>query len=611
MEWSICLVAAAIVFFTSVVCAIVRGQSTYKSHRILDPSKILFVGVIASSVVLFLPIYANAFRTTECGWLETVLIAIHNMIRLFLVDGEFSFITSNLADVPTLVVKGYTALFSILFVMAPVLTFGFVLSFFKNISAYKNYITHYKSHVFIFSELNDKSLALATSLNEKRGDNRFFVFTDVFEKEEEKSYELVEKAKELGAVCFKKDILTINFAFHSKKSDIRFFTIGEDQSENIGQALKLIERFRDRENTHLYVFSTQVEAEILLANAFDTSQSKENGEQPVKAPPKIKVRRVNEVQKLIAHNLYDNGYSNIFSSALPDENGLRRIHAVVIGMGRHGTEMTKALAWFCQMDGYHVEINAFDMDAKADERFEVLCPELMDPKFNGRFDLPGEARYKITVHPNVDVDTKTFHNILAALPETTYVFVALGNDEKNIATAVKLRSLFARMGHNPAIQTVVYNTDKKEALSDVIHFDKKAYNIDFIGDMKSLYSEAVILESALETVAKERHMQWGPEEAFWQYDYNYRSSIASVIHRKMKEKCGIPGITKKSAKRTEEELWNIRILEHRRWNAYMRSEGYVYSGSIEKASRNDLAKMHNCLVPFDDLPLNEQEKDDD
>jgi len=61
-----------------------------------------------------------------------------------------------------------------------------------------------------------------------------------------------------------------------------------------------------------------------------------------------------------------------------------------------------------------------------------------------------------------------------------------------------------------------------------------------------------------------------------------------------------------STDRTEEELWNLRRLEHRRWNAYMRSEGYTYA-----PVRNDLAKVHHCLVPFDDLPLKEQVKDDD
>ena len=40
-------------------------------------------------------------------------------------------------------------------------------------------------------------------------------------------------------------------------------------------------------------------------------------------------------------------------------------------------------------------------------------------------------------------------------------------------------------------------------------------------------------------------------------------------------------------------------------------EGYVYSGSVEKSSRNDLAKMHHCLVPFDMLSEQDKAKDDD
>ena len=50
-------------------------------------------------------------------------------------------------------------------------------------------------------------------------------------------------------------------------------------------------------------------------------------------------------------------------------------------------------------------------------------------------------------------------------------------------------------------------------------------------------------------------------------------------------------------------------LEHRRWNAYMRSEGYIYSGSRDRESRNDLAKMHPDLVSLDKLNKEDIEKD--
>ena len=85
--------------------------------------------------------------------------------------------------------------------------------------------------------------------------------------------------------------------------------------------------------------------------------------------------------------------------------------------------------------------------------------------------------------------------------------------------------------------------------------------------------------------------------------------MASAIHMKAREYCQIPGAGKKEEELTEEEIAVIEPLEHRRWNAYMRTEGYVYSGSRNKASRNDLAKRHHDLVPFAALSEEDKRKD--
>ena len=602
MSWLIYFICAVICITVAAVAAIIRSKTRYRRGRLLDPSKIFFVGIVVSAVILFLPIYLDTFKESGCGGLETFLIAVHNMIRLFIVDGEFEFITSHLNGLGVPLARAYTVFFSLLFVVAPLMTFGFVLSFFKNVNAYRRYASSFKSDAYIFSELNERSISLAESLfeNDKK---RALIFTDVFEKEEEESYELLERAKEIGSICFKKDIVTIDFSFHSSNAQLNFFTIGNDQSENIDQALKIIDNMKSRENTNLYVFSTQIESEMLLTNAFNNESEDSD--------IKIKVRRVNEVQSLVTRTLYEEGFEKIFCSAVEDEKGTKQISALIVGMGQHGCEMAKALPWFCQMDGYEVRIHAFDSDTRAADKFNSLCPELMAPEHNGRFDIDGEAKYEISIHSGVDVDTKCFDDMVAALPRVTYVFVALGSDEKNIAVAVKLRTIFARLGYAPCIHAVVHNTEKKEALSVVTNFKKQSYDIDFIGDVKTSYSEKVILGSDVEAIALARHMRWGSENDFWQFDYNFKSSMASAIHRRMKSLCKIPGIDKDPAERTEKELWAIRKLEHCRWNAYMRSEGYCYGGTVEKEGRNDLAKLHNCLVPFNELPLKEQEKDDD
>ena len=607
ITWWIFFIISASLLTGSIIWAIVRSKTKYVVGRFLDSTKILFFGIILSAFVLFIPIYCVEFKENQCGIFETVLMSVHNIIRLFIVDGEFGFVTDNIESLTGVIYYCYSWLFSVLFVSAPILTFGFVLSFFKNISAYKRYITHFKTDMYIFSELSDKSLALATSLYENDHKNRCFVFTDVFEKNEEKSFELIERAKEIDAILFKKDVISIDFSFHSKDSHINFFTIGEDYSENITQSLKIIEDFKYRKNTNLYVFSVHVESEILLANAFNDEENKNSGEKEIE----IKVRRVNEVRSLVYRTLYETGYEKIFENAVEDERGMKHINAVIIGMGQYGTEMTKALSWFCQMDGYEARINAFDSDKLAESKFKSLCPELMSDKLNGSFDSKGETRYEINIHPNQDVDSFDFDTKLSSLPPATYVLVALGNDEKNISVAIKLRMLYSRWGIEPIIQAIVYDSEKGAALHEIKNFKRQPYDIDFIGDMKTSYSEEVILDSDVEADALSRHMKWGNENDFWRYDYNYKSSVASAIHAKMKRKCGIPGSDKLPGERSEEELWGLRILEHRRWNAYMRSEGYVYSGSQDKKTRNDLAKMHHCLVPFEDLPLEEQIKDDD
>lgn len=84
--------------------------------------------------------------------------------------------------------------------------------------------------------------------------------------------------------------------------------------------------------------------------------------------------------------------------------------------------------------------------------------------------------------------------------------------------------------------------------------------------------------------------------------------MASAVHMKARIWCGIAGADKKEEDLTLEERDIIEHLEHKRWNTYMRSEGYVYSGSNDKSSRNDLAKMHHDLVNFDSLSEEDKRK---
>ena len=582
----------------SVSCLILAAVFSFaiNSRRVVNKKKFnlfnsLFAGVFVAAFFMFMPTYLSTAELSVIGGLRAVLLSIFNSIQVFTAGCEFGNVLENMAQCPEWLSIIYQAWISVIYVVAPMFTIGVVLSLFKNVSANLKYFRTYFKDVYVFSELNDKSIVLASDIKSKHK-KAAIVFTDVFEDNEEKIYELIEQARNLGAICFKKDILVVNFKKHSGSKSISFFAIGSNETENLNQSLKLIENYRNRDNTHIYIFSTKIESELLLT-AIDKG--------------KVKVRRINEVQSLVNRILYERG-SIIFDSAREDTNGDKRISAVVVGMGNHGTEMVKALTWYGQMDGYRLEINAFDKDELAEEKFVALAPELMSSDYNG-VDVEGEAQYQITIHPDVDVQTITFADKISKITNASYVFVALGNDDMNINTAVNLRMYFERIKIHPVIQAVVYNSQQRRALEGIANYRGQAYDIEFVGDIESSYTEDVIIDSELEDDALKRHLKWGKEEEFWTYEYNYRSSMASAIHMKARVKCGIPGADKKEEELSDDERNIIEVLEHRRWNAYMRSEGYVFSGSKEKSSRNDLAKMHHDLVDFSSLTDEEKRKD--
>ena len=587
-------IAGAILLLMIVLFIISLLFRKHKRLRFLTPLYTLITGCFVSVFVLMIPVtdlsgmQETMSATSRC--FVRVALALHYSLQTFTVNINAKDIFSAILNSPDYSML-YFAVTSVLMIVCPILTLSFILSFVKNISAYIRMLFSFRLDWYVFSELNAESIALARDIR-KNHKKSAIIFTDVFSKEEEASYELIEQARGFGAICFKKDIVTINFKLHSKRAQLILFAIGKNETENTDQALKLIDAYKDIENVRLFVFSTRIDGEILLTKA-------DKG--------KIKVRRVNEVRSLVNRQLYNSGFK-LFEKAKLMPDGTKKISAVVIGLGQHGTEMLKALAWFCQMDGYRVEIDAFDMDEKAEERFAATAPELMSEDYNGVI-IPAEAEYTIRIHSGMDVTTKAFADAISSLTDTTYVFISLGTDEANIRAAVDMRMLFERIEIKPTIQAVVHNSDAKKALNGITNYRGQAYNIDFIGDIEDSFSEDVILNSELEADALRRHLKWGKEDEFWQYEYNYNSSIASAIHSKARIAQGIPGAAKKEEELTDEEREIIEKLEHRRWNAYMRAEGYIYSGSPDKSSRNDLAKMHHDLVDFSSLSEEEKRKD--
>ena len=666
---NICFLISVCIFAVSVFFTAFLSYKPYKRSGFVKPFYILVIGVFVAATVMFIPLNYPLFKDHAAAPLTTLLASAHTAIRLFIVDCDFEIVFSQTAHMGTALKNSYIVLSTILFVLSPVLTASVVLSFFENLSAKIKYFFCFFKDTYIFSELNERSLSLAKSL--KNGNKRrLIIFTDVFKKDDETSFELIERAKEIDSILFKSDITIVNFRVHSKKSKLYFFIIGNDEVENINQTIRLTsskkpQKFSEiesdsflslphrnvkgydypRKDTRVYVFSTNTSSEQHLSAI---------------NPKYLKLRRVSDIQSLVYKLLYNDGMQ-IFDSALPTGNTVycsatktqdeeKKISAVILGLGGYGTEMAKALAWFSQMHPYKLELNIFDIKKHADSAFQSSYPDLFDinpakkplpppekdedgnykeyPFRNGDYTTPGEAHYKISIHTGFDADSFDFDKKLKEISDATYVFISLGDDDKNIRAASKVRILMKRMGRYPVIHTIVYNPNKQDMLRYGHTVSGQSYDIQPFGDISSTYSEDCILNSELEKRALGRHLAYvyqvadskglvgeerervisAEEETFWKYDYNYRSSTASVIHSKFKVMCNVPGSEKAPNDRTEDEKWFFREMEHKRWNAYVRSEGFVACETKEQ--RDKLAKTHHLLVPFKKLPYDEQIKDD-
>lgn len=614
--WMICFILAIAVFFACNAAGYIFYRKNRQNRRAVS-LVVLFLGVTFLSVFLLnLPFCLTAFISSRAAGVPSVVQSIRLSMQVFSLDGEYMDLYEGASNLPSALRGGYRIFGGILYVLAPVLLVGVVISFFQNVLDYAKIRMTRCKNIYVFSELNDRSLILARSCMEHDRAERkktLIIFTDVYEKEEEQTAEFVDRAKLMGAVCLKSDILTMNADLSRKKGEIRFFILGSDESENIRHALGLMEKYGRNEKISLHVVTESEEGELLIGSAMNMDI-------------RMEVRRINSARSMIYSHLYDTGGNRLFDSVRTLPDGEKVLRIILVGLGQCGTEFLRAFSWYGQLPGIRLEIHVFEQDRLAEQKFSSLCPEMMKMNHNT---IDGECHYDIFFHRPADgcgmnVDTLEFDREIQKLSYVSAAYVTMGDDAANIRTAAKLRRLFLRSAaeeQQPLIRAVVYDLQKAEIVKKYSLHDFKgaSYGIDLIGDMGTVWSYDVVVQAELEKEARNRHLKWVDKSAddyedqlrqetrrFYQYEYFRDSSIASAIRSRVRREMNVPGTDRAPKDRTEEERRAIQKVEHAGWNAYMRSLGYCYA-----PKRNDLARLHHLLVPFDELPEEEKIKDDD
>lgn len=598
--WSVCLILAILVFVLGNLAGYGIFKRKRKRQKLLSMVPVVLALTFLSLIILMIPV---SVQETE-GWLRNLQNSIQSTMLVFSLNGEFSSFLEGSEICPDTFRALYQLFAGCLYILAPVLLVGVVISFFKNLFGYLELYLVRNRKLYIFSELNDRSLMLARSCQEHDLAERkkcLLVFTDVFDENAEESFEQMEQAKQLGAIVFKDDILSLHRKLKKKNCEMCFFVLGQNDTENLDHTLGLMEQYREEKNVGIYSFMDSCEAELMISSS-------------MRHTPGPKVRRICEVQSAVYNYLYE---TNLFEQAYVLPDGSRVLKMVLLGLGTYGTELLRALCWYGQMPGFRLEIHVFDRDVCAREKLEAQCPELLKLNHNS---TPGECHYDIWFHDDygqngVDVETGAFIRILQQIQNITHVYVMLGEDEKNIRMATQMRMLLRRQKTFAAqIFTILSNMRKSGILEmeSLCNFKEQDYEIKTFGGIRRQYTYDRVVESELEVQARRRHLHWSDVEnierdtlQFYQYEYCWKSSQASTIRSRMRYLMHIPGTEKPAEQRSEEEKARIQEVEHAGWNAYMRAEGYCFA-----PERDDLAKQHHLLIPFHDLPEKEKIKDD-
>lgn len=623
MIWFVFLMASCVALLSTLAAIIVTCCRKKKLKHYVNRLQVLFACCFVMAVLLCIPPYYTLESNSDIAIIKTIVFSFQKAIRVFGADEMYDVVLDNISHAPEKIREIYSIATLCVQFIAPLLTFSFIISFLKNLLPYNRYKMLFWKETHIFSELNEKTLTLARSIitNAEKETRRIgwfrkplIVFAGV-NKDTEEDNDLMADARLMDAIVFKSDLETIHFRNRLWKRKMKFYLISERESNKIRHATSLIESY-DFDEVSMYVFSDGIECELLMS-AWDNKN--------------MKVYSINDVQSLIYHNLSEHGI-RLFRNAHSFNRNV--ISTVIIGLGKYGMEMLKALIWYGQVCGFELKINVFDADPLAETKFMTECPEIVALNRNT---IEGEAHYDITIHNGINVNGFDFVKKIEEINDATYVFVSLGADEENISTAVALRAIYERINHKyqPDIETVVYDTNISremgvawegdsvwnEHFDGIKNFKQQAYKIHMIGDLDSFYAENTVIDSDLVKRGQDVNRRWArsksPEErqenekAFWRYDYNYRSSIAKALHEDLRRKLvdenyikRIPGVEKDWNSLNDEEKHAIGMAEHIRWNAYMRTEGYQFG---EK--RNDLAKQHHNLVPVGELSDDDLRKD--
>lgn len=493
---------------------------------------------------------------------------------------------------------------------------------------------------FIFSQVDERSIMLAEDLFQEHHDEKICI---IFLRATwgELKVEAANRLKKIRARVYpyiESELMEIHFRMKNKM--LRFFFISADTDENFKRMRLLIEEADEKtlfqkprrltteqilEEEQRSVFRQEI---YLLSETASAPLLIDHLRLKLCEPEKCKLHEMKR-KDVFAHTdlrLLDRyrtvTYHLLSEKPLYETADNKSIRVLVLGFGRVGQEFFRAAASFCTMDGYRTSFCLCDQEMN--QHWEKLILQ-----------YPECDRGVCVSRKTIDVESRDLLRLLkrkikAGTP-FTYIVLSLGDDERNIRVATKLKRYYRQLywqdqtTHQPTICVNLENAIKSEyvkySLKDEYSMSKGLSQIPDIplnafGSDHDTFSEDMLMHRGLWAAARKLHVKLKLHDlAYWR-EYERRSSIACAAHayyhvKSMSEasgKCGSIDLYEKLSKDKKDDLIDS---EHRRWMHYSRCDG-MQGVSLEIANRykdklgnhvDSVAKLTPCLIPTKDLDM--------
>ena len=559
----------------------------------------------------------------------------------------------------------YGIIASLLNILAPVMSGAVLLDILTGVFPWLKLSLHPWRRKFVFSHLNEASLTLAEDLIRDRNYSKIIywdeslkdlssprpqiIFTDVYpDNESEAQSELLARARSLGAICLKSDLELLDL---HRSASVYYFLIDEDENTNVSSLSGLLKepdmwpggKEKEEFRTRIFIFC-QSELSVTMINAICKNSPNNDS---------VLVRPIRDYVNMAVSLMYDvplftsqanAGGSRKLFDTLPkpqtDDKGrigsvppVSELHVALIGSGTIAEEVFKAMYWCGQISGVQLFIHVLSRTAEEMKaRIQASCPEL--------FPSCTEHDEILRIYPGTDSPLynppyailNSFRNINAEDPEqypkdilqkTDYYVIALGSDEKNIYAAEILKKELSRTAletgtdRHPVIVPSVFSDRLADSCAKRTPGKYEPYIIPF-GTFRKRFScrNTFLTDFTKEALRSELMYNNKTHQSRQKDEYSYWANTVRAVHApyKLYGLGCIAGVDLSDEHSDHRYVMNNivfysrRILsewmEHRRWDAYLRSQGFCKATdqqhksyyAVTHAHKDIAAKLHNCLV---------------